>query len=523
MRICFIPLVFSVFWFCPLFASKAPGPFSVADIFQSGMVLQRDQKTLIFGKGKEGAVIEVRLGAEKARAQVTQGKWRVVLAPHEAGGPHVLTLSCEGEEILLTDVLFGDVFLCGGQSNMEFTTGSVDSLPDVLTQAEKPQIRCYFVPTRPGPLFRPIRDYGSFPWVPMSPQTVKRFPAVGAYFSLLGHGHLKIPVGLISCNLGATPAEAWMSSNRMGQGKAYENYFELFRKDRDAFSMAEHTARHLDYEEKSRQYQRAMAVYATNRSGKPPVAPEKPKGPFHQRTPAIWFENMLLAVAPYTLKGVLWYQGEDNVGRPETYTQVMADLVGDWREVFENPKMPFLFAQLSAYGNPRITVDAWPRLREAQRKAWHLIPHSGMVVTLDVGDSNDIHPKRKAPVGQRFWAAAQQVVYGQVDGDAFGPDVRRAFMDGKRVCLEFDHATTGLIFTNRDSGSQVGVGFELAGTNGVFVAAQAAIEGSKVYLESPGEFAPAQVRYAWANYPQWSLYNKKGLPCGTFLEKVEGL
>ncbi len=509
-------------------------------IFGDHMVLQQGTTLPVWGWAKPGEKITVSFGAARVETVAgTDGKWRANL-PAVAGGTPPGTLVVAGSNTLtMNDVLVGDVWLCSGQSNMEFGLGR-----DEVAKATDDQIRLFHVAHQLaiGP-----RDNVKASWEVCSPKTAAGFSAVGYFFGKDLRSVLKRPIGLIESSVGGTGAQEWTDLATLRTVPPLRHYAENVDKivakypDGDAGYRAQSDA----YEAAMKQwndamkadasYQEALKTFAADterakaagqpqpRPPKPPVPP--PAGVVGKRgDPTLLFNGMIAPLIPYAIKGVIWYQGENNGGNTALATEygtLFPAMIGGWRSLWKQGDFPFLFVQLA---NLEDGSRDWPRLRESQLKTLSL-PHTGMAVIVDIGTANNIHPPDKADVGARLALAARHVAYGETlvySGPIY--ETMKAEAGGIRVSFRADSVGGGLVigtapWTDPKAApvSKTDLeGFQIAGEDRKWVPAQAKIERNTVLVASAQVPRPVAVRYAWANNPRCNLYNKEGLPASPF-------
>jgi sialate O-acetylesterase len=440
---------------------------SLASIFSDHMVLQRDLKLPIWGKAAPGAKVSIQLGDEKQETAADEnGKWRVSVGPLKSGGePLELAVSSGDESVRLTDVLVGEVWVASGQSNMEWYVATSKNPDKEIAAANWPQIRIIDVPNVTAD--EPAESFQTSGWQAVTPDSIKNFSAVAYFFGRDLHEKLSVPIGLIGANWGGTPMEAWTSREALESSPTF--------KDSAAASFA------------------------------PAASPEETakRKEMAPHLPARLFNGMLAPVIPYGIRGAIWYQGESNAGRYQQYAELSKIMITDWRNRWDQGEFPFLLVQLAAWEPGGAT---WPPLREAQLETLQL-PNTGMAVTIDIGDRTDIHPKDKQTVGKRLALAARALAYGE-KGVQSGPIYRDMSVSDGKATLSFDSTGGGLMAELR--------GFEIAGEDGKYVPAKAAIEGNMVIVSSDAVAEPKMVRYNWAAYPDGNLYNAEGLPAVPF-------
>lgn len=448
-------------------------------IFDSHMVLQRDRAVPVWGRASPGEEVTVGFAGETASTRAdADGRWEVSLGPLEASSEG-RTLTVRGDNTLeLDDVLVGEVWLCSGQSNMEWTVRKSADAKREIAAADHPRIRHIKIERRPAK--RPEDDAPSDGWKVCQPGTVANFSAVGYYFARRLVDDLDVPVGLIGSNWGGTRIEPWTPP----AGFEHVEALEAIRDKLDEYP--------------------ALRDKPSDRKSEEPAV--------NHQSPLALYNGMIHPLVPYALRGALWYQGESNNGEGMLYHEKMKALIHGWRTVWEDPEMPFYYVQLAPFryrGEGR-EFDL-PGIWQAQLKTLE-VPHTGMAVTTDIGDLADIHPRNKQEVGRRLalWALAK--TYGR-DGLAYsGPLYRRHRVAGDAIRVEFDEAGSGL--GTRDG--EPPTHFEIAGSDGVFQPAEAKIDGAGVVVRGSGVKSPKQVRFGWHQEAEPNLINAAGLPASPF-------
>ncbi len=468
------------FWLCLLFVvvvlvgpKQASADVRMPQIFSDHMVLQRDVALNIWGWADPGERVRVSIaGQRKTTRADRQGNWSVVLEPVKAGGPH--TLSVEGKNtIVFSNVLYGEVWLCSGQSNMQWTVAQSANPDEEIANANFPEIRLFSVPRRL--LAEPANDLDDGEWRVCSPETVASFSAVGYYFGRHLHQELDVPIGLINSSWGGTNVETWTS-------------LEMMRS-------------HPDFSERM-QEPAATALQRLENAPRP------------NDFPTLLFNGMIYPIVNYTIKGTIWYQGESNSARAYQYRTLFPNLIQDWRNHWSMPDMPFLFVQLANFRAPagQPVDDAWAELREAQTMTL-AVPYTGMAVAIDIGEAGDIHPKNKQDVGLRLALNALKISYGK-DIVYSGPMYESMQKEGNKIRLRFSSVGGGLELADKYGYAKA---FAIAGSDRVFHWAKAGLDGNEVVVYSDKVANPIAVRYAWGTNPDdANLYNKEGLPASPF-------
>ncbi len=470
----------------------------VPRIFGDRMVVQRDAPVRVWGWATPGEEVKVELAGRTASTTTgTDGRWRVVLEPLAAGGPH--TLGIEGKnKLAFQQVMVGEVWLCAGQSNMEWPMDRTQYAGRDLPTSADPLLRLCKVD--PIVAVHPERDCTAS-WNESNPGSAAKFSAVAWYLGRDLRKRLDVPVGVIMVAAGGTPIETWISAASCGQTPALTKIGRLVRQVADDYRSQSEA--NLD-----RWTARARAAIA---AGENPPAFEPLPPIIIQRgwLPTGIFNGAIAPVAGFGVRGVAWYQGEANNGEGLFYTEKLAALIADWRQAWGQGEFPFVMTQIAPWsGYPEGNLeDIW----DAQRAAL-AIPGTGLVTTGDlVPNLADIHPVQKAEVGERLgrWAAAR--VYGLEDGPATGPIPEKIAVRGDAVAIAFRNADGGL--RTRD-GTPAGL-FQVGTAEGFFDA-EASIDGATVIVRSGSVPRPEYVRYAWNKTAVPTLVNEAGLPALPF-------
>ncbi len=637
----------------------SPKPF-LHPLFTDNMVLQRGMADPIWGWATPGQAVTVSMNGKKVTATAgTDGKWTAKVGPFKAGGPYTLTVdgldpaapdgsptpaaaAPAAKPITLKNVMVGDVWLCSGQSNMEFGVGDLTQPEQVIAGANDPDIRLFTVSKLPA---LDPQEATTGQWQPCSPATIKGqgtgngFSAVAYYFGHELQQTLHVPIGLVVSSWGGTPAEAWISEDvlrqavpefgpqldqldaaRVGTGTEAQRFADWYTKndpgtpanwqdpafddsgwkalpqpgffqkasdpdlakingvvwyrrtfDLPAADTGKDAVLHLLADDNDTTWINGTQVgategYDTPRAYPVPASLLKPTGnviavrvldtggtgglwgdpaglnlevpggdplplagPWHvhlgvslaQATtlpasiannpnfPAVLYNGQISPLTTFGIKGALWYQGEANAGRDAQYRHLLPAMIGDWRQRWGEGNFPFLIVQLAGWGSP--DAAAWPALREAQWLTARDVPNAGIATAIDVGDPESVHPQNKKEVGHRLALVAEAKVYKEKVSYA-GPVYQNMSVTNAVAKLTFTHAGGGLVAKDNKPLS----GFEIAGEDGTFVAADAQISGTLVVVSSPKVAHPKAVRYAWSGYPACSLYSKEGLPAFPF-------
>lgn len=472
--------------------------------FSDHMVLQQGVPVPVWGRAAPGETITATLdGREQKTIADAQGAWQVKFPQLKAGGPYVLTVTGPNT-VTINDILGGEVWLASGQSNMQFALEHANNGAQEVAAADFPAIRMFTA--APAVAGTPQQDVkGS--WQVCFPATAKSFSAVAYFFGRELHQQLKVPVGLINSSQGWTPAESWMSRRALESDPDFAYILQRW----DGI-VANYDRDQQAYLVKKADWDKVSAAAKAAGQDPPPV----PKGPidpnFIHRASGLW-NGAIAPLIPFAIRGVIWYQGETNDQRGYQYRKLFPALITDWRRSWGQPDLPFLYVQLAAVLPPDAEPkeSEWSEVREAQTMALRL-PHTGMAVTIDIGEEKDVHPKNKQDVGHRLALWARSGVYGEKLVYS-GPLYRSMKVEGDKIRLAFDHVDGGLITPHQEALKH----FAIAGADHKFVWATATIDGESVVVSSPAVPQPVAVRYAWANNPVGcNLYNKAGLPASPF-------
>jgi sialate O-acetylesterase len=478
----------------------------VNPIFGDHMVIQRDAKVPIWGTGANGERVTVSCRGNQVDTVVQDGKWTVELSPMKAGGPEEIVIKSLAQSFVLNDILIGDVWLAGGQSNMEFVLKDSKGSEAEIATAHMPTVRFYNVPKV---AYEDGKEHHSS-WQICSSATAGQLSAVAYYYAKQVIASQHIPIGIISCNWGGTSATCWMSKRDLLDDSELSIYVDEYEQLLDTFDPQA-------YDDESRSYNQQVIDYSRREArglqgeelGAYPWPP--PLGPKSFLRPYGLYETMLRKVVPYAIKGALFYQGETDANRPVLYERLLSRMIENWRNDWDNQALPFLFVQLPTYSNDgRPDGEDWALLRESQWLVSERVPHTGMAVILDCGEYDDIHPKDKKPVGERLALVGLDRVYG-VDVESSGPVFKELNIEQGKIMVNFSHIGEGL--AARDIELR---GFEIGDEQGNYVTASATIRGNEVEVRSHLIPQPTKVRYGWANYTDANLINSHGLPAGSF-------
>ncbi len=494
-----------------------------AAVFSDHCVLQRNKPIRIWGVAPDATPIQIHFGESIVETITCNHKWMVELPPMEAGGPYTLDLLSEGKAYQhLEDIMVGEVWLAGGQSNMEFALQADADGETAIKDAATSKVRFYQVQQHAffdDYFYQAERDNH---WMLGTDEEVGIWSAVGFYFAKKLASELNITIGVIGCNWGGTSACAWQDKESICQyddTKIYwEEYADLVEKqDESAYEkeLEEYKAWHADWQPRMDAFYREHPT-ATWEEAQTVVGICKwpgPMGPKHEFHPTGLYTTMLQRVVPYTLGGCIYYQGESDDHRPHSYYHLFKSLIGVWRREFRDKTLPFLFVQLPIHhylsDEPN---DRWCYIREAQMQIHKDIANTGIAVAMDCGEYNNIHPVHKSEVGRRLALQALYHVFHMLSEDeVYGPIYESFVIEKSEMLIQFTHAAEGFII----KGDKI-MGFELAGVDDIYYPAEASIQGSQITLTCPEVSAPVKARYLWVDYAEVTLFGANGLPVAPF-------
>ena len=515
-------------------------------LFSDHAVLQAGMDVPIWGTALPSQKVHVRFaGQDREAIADASGKWLMrlqPLAPSEES--RTLEVEAEGSKMEVKDVLVGEVWLAGGQSNMAYPVGSLPDAAQVLPGAEDPELRFYTVAKKTADA---PQQEASGKWETSNPLTAKGFSAAAYFFARDLRHSLHCPVAIVHSSWGGTPIETWIGLDAFRREpvltrplKDWDKALNDHRRVQADPSLESSYLAALDEWKKNvgSKYDAALKAYrAAESEGKAVGEPPKPATPEptnpdpmgmpspsrRPQAPSVSFNAMIAPLVPYGIRGFLWYQGEANASAGMDYRLLLPRLIDDWRRRW-GAELPFLYVQLPANGKnvTAVAENGWPWLREAQLMALRE-PRTGMAITIDIGDPANVHPSDKVDVGLRLARLARGNVYGEAI-ETSGPLPSGFAIEGGHIRVRFAHTGGGLT-PGQAPWRAKGVeplptdrllGFYVAGTEKLWVEAQATIEGDTVVVSSPAVPNPVAVRYGWAQSPRCNLYNREGLPASPF-------
>ena len=486
---------------------------SVTPLFGSHMVCQRDRPIPVWGTADPGEDVTVSMAGNSVSAiTAADGKWAVMLPELPAGGPHTLTIK-GSNELVFQDVLVGEVWLASGQSNMEWdvrNSGNADLR--ALTAAARGQIR--ELPVKGRGSQQPQSEFeGS--WTVATRDTVGTFSAVAYAFAQTLHEALGVPVGIIENSWGGSSAEAWVDRSVIAADPVFEDIVARWQEIESTW----------DYEAELAKFEADMviweaAVEAARAAGeKGPNRPRRPQDRMtDQHRPGNLWNARVLPVAPFPVRGVIWYQGESNASRALQYRTLFPTLISEWRLLWGR-ELPFYWVQLADFHEEKAfdPEAEWPALREAQTMTQYLLPATGQAVIIDIGEGRNIHPQEKEEVGRRLARWALNRDYGFTSLAFRSPEFAGMQQDGDKLLVKFSFVGEGL----RARDTQSVHGFVIKDETGNWTLVEGEVTGpDTVTLQLPSELPVLALRYAWADNPVCNLFSKEGLPATPFRTDV---
>jgi sialate O-acetylesterase len=477
------------------------------DVIGPAMVLQRDRPVPIWGQADAGEVVTVRFAGQlKKTVAGPDGKWLLRLDPlHTNASSATMTISGKNT-IELKDILVGEVWLVAGQSNMQRLLSETANGEAAIAAADQPLIRLFNVSRQVAFKHKspPLAQ-----WQACSPESVKEFSAAGYYFAVELQKEIKVPIGLINSSYGGSQAEAWTPVEYLLASDDLKPTVERTRIwDSERPKVKE------EYEQQLKQW-RSDVDKAKATGARPQPSPAVPDALREYRIASSIYDGMIAPLIPFSIRGAFWYQGESNEARAQQYGLLLPNMIKAWRERWGEGDFPFGIIQLPNYRDPKPEPadEAWSHVREAQRRTAVMTRNTGLIVTIDIGEAHDIHPKNKLDVGKRMalWALAD--VYGR-KLTRTGPTFRTAKISGSKIVITFDDVGQGLRIRDGDKLDE----FAIAGADRKWHWAQARIVGkNRVEVWSNSEPQPLAVRYAFNNNPKHpNLTNETGLPAAPF-------
>lgn len=496
----FLVLIFLILSFTISAQVKLPA------LVSDNMVLQQNTKVNLWGWASPNEKINIQLGWQNASKEVIadpEGNWKVAVdTPQGSEKAYSITINASNK-IVLNNVLIGEVWICSGQSNMYFPVGKeegtwktgVKNYEEEIVNANYANIRFFTVLTNASP--KPLDDVTGR-WAACSPETIKTFSAVAYFYGRELYQKLNVPIGLISTSWGGTKAEAWTSQDVLEGNPEFLTILEEDAKNEKL------------YQEKLENYYLNLKnERLTNNNDLSKTELKKPKKEAN-KTSYVLYNAMLHPLINYTIKGVIWYQGESNSGKAKLYQTLFPAMVKNWRDDWKQGDFPFYYVQITPHKGQT------PEIRESQLLSLKVIPNSGMAVTTDVGDTNNIHPIDKQTVGHRLALIAFAKTYSQDKLVYSGPIYNHMKIKKDKIQLFFDYVDSGFKKTTENLKE-----FEIAGEDKIYHSAFAKIDGKTIIVSSEKVKNPKSVRFAWKAVPDPNLFNAENLPASPFRTDVE--
>ena len=475
------------------------GGLSLPAIYSDNMVVQQGKPFIVSGTADAGKEVTVKFGRQKIIKTVAEdGSWKVMFTPMEADGKkYTLTVECGKEKIEYKNLVLGEVWLCSGQSNMAFMVKESSHIEQSLSNVRKRDIRLYDL--KPRVLTNNVEwdsvdlvklnDHDYYlptTWQLQNEQNVKDFSAVAYHFGAMLADSLNVPIGLICNAVGGAPAESFIDRKTLEFHPVLVDILYNW-KENDMIQ---------DWCRGRAKQNIAKSINSLQR---------------HPYEPCYLYETGIMPIASYPIKGAIWYQGESNAHNVELHEVIFPTLINSWRRTWNDPEMPFYFVQLSSINRP-----SWPHFRDSQRRLAAEIPNCDFAVSSDKGHPTDVHPKEKAPIGQRLARLALNQTYGKIHVAHHGPTPKRMFSFNGRTVIEFDNA-----IELKTSDNEILRGLEVADKTGQFskvdTKTEVKFKGNRMIIER----AAHRVRYAWQPYTDANLVNEAGLPASTFEIEVK--
>jgi sialate O-acetylesterase len=499
------------------------GILKCSHLFTDNMVLQRRKNIKVWGFSDIGSKITVSINGITAKTKATTHEWMVILPPMEAGGPFTLEVSDDkGDKLEYSNVMIGEVWIAGGQSNMEFELQNSLGGKEILENIKGTNVRFFYVKKNAIIDEYFYHDERNNSWMEASAENSKIWSAVGFHFAKKLSDAIGVTVGVIGCNWGGTSASAWMSKEMLASDIDTKAYLDDYDKIMEGKTYEQYLEELEEYAEWYKNWQPKIdEFYRNNPDGGWDDAQAYaglsrwpgPMGPKSEYRPSGLYETMFKRVVPYSLAGAIYYQGESDDHRPEMYYKLLRNLITQWRLDFEDDLLPFIPVQLPMHRNKgAVDTYKWSRIREAQMRVHQTVANTGIAVATDCGEFNNIHPIDKKPVGERLSLQAMHHVYGIITADeAYGPIYKSCVYNKDNMLLEFDYVKDG--FMLKDGKTE---GFEIAGCDKVYHKADVQIVNNQILVSAADVKYPMYARYLWTDYSEVYIYGKNGLPLAPF-------
>ena len=471
-------------------------------LFSDNVVLQRNMEVPVWGWADEGEKVTLEFAGQSVSTVAKNGKWMLKLKPMKENSQPQEMIVKGNNTLKIKNILIGEVWICSGQSNMEWALSRTIGGEEAVANSTNDQLRLCVIPHNVQ--MKPV-DNVNAKWELSGPKSTKMNSAVGYYFMSKLQKELNVPVGMLEVAFGGTVIESWMSQEALNAMPNKDKNMDL------ATMKAEYDANELKLKPIKDAWLRAVDSCKINKLPAPPrptVLPSEFKGA------TTIYNGEVCPIVPFAVKGIAWYQGESNayVNRAETYYDLLPAMIKLWRNDWKRPELPFIIFQITPNRKPQTDPNEKSGiaiLQEAQLKAFQTVPNTALVITMDVAES-DVHYKNKQPIGERAVKAALNLAYGK-NVEYCGPIYKSMKIDGNKIVVDFTHATSGL--TQKGDTLK---GFVIAGIDKKFYFADAQIKGNTVIVSSKDVPQPVAVRYGWADFPAVNLFNKEGIPASPF-------
>ncbi len=513
-------------------AESKANVFAMHPIFSKGVVLQREKEVSIWGTGETGREVIVMFRGTRQKTKIdNHGEWCVKIDSGSAGGTYELHAECEGNEMTISDVLVGDVYFAAGQSNMEFPLKDAADWNAAEQNQQDAQIRYYNIyktaDEMEGRLHCGI-------WKDCWNDECGDISAVAYFFSKKLREKLSVPIGIIGCNVGGSSASCWIREETLGQDEEIKKrYLDPYYYNINILKEEGQRKLEQEYEYQVSEYQKIREKLVSENPGLSEYEIRKRIGrcpwppPLTQKSgfrPGGYYKAMFYPLHRLTLKAVLWYQGEEDSKYPDVYDRLLRLLIRQWRKDFEDCQLPFFIVQLPGYEEVPV-ANAWAMVREAQRRVCEEEENTFLVVTLDLGERKDIHPKHKKVLGERVASAALYYVYHVYKENFVYPEICKVSkLDGELLLEAKNLGGTCIV----KGGEEKTLVLELSKNGKEFIKAEGILKQNQIRLKAEGMELPVFIRYGWSNYPDVYLYNEEGFPFSPFeiwvqerLEKAE--
>ena len=486
-------------------------------LFTDHAVLCRGREIRVFGTAAAGETVTVTLAGPDGACLATNtceardGRFTAYLKPQEARTGCTLTAEGDGETEIHTDIAIGDVYLAGGQSNMELALCNADEGPERVARDSDPLLRWYNVPQRSVLEDAEEAEPGCV-WQVKGAGNGADMSAVGYFFARCARTDLNVPVGVIDCYWGGSSITAWLDEEALARTAEGQRYAREYAEQTRGITLDMWRERNAAFQREMDDWnvwsgaQRAKGVTWEEINAVRPCPWHPPMGPGSPYRPAGLAETMLRRILPVAVTAALWYQGEEDTERTERYDLLQECLITRWRELLRDDELPFLLVQLPMWREKGVPeTGSWPRLRMAQERVVRRVAHTGMAVMIDGGELNNIHPTDKRTVGERLWVEARRVVHG-LPAPVY-PRVVMKWTEGSVLTVRLSEPVT------ERPGDPL---LEVAGEDGVWHAADAVLAGDLLRLSCPDVPRPVHARYAWVHWGKVPYFGESGLPLAPF-------